>query len=112
MPDLVNTTDHAIRTVMGFTIPARGRLSITEEDYLRLRKEAFADAEIRRGHLLVEPRSEEAPEIPALTRRAIASMRKAELIEILQAHGIEDDLSGSTVDALREIAARVIFADL
>lgn len=53
----------------------------------------------------------EAPD--ELTREGIAKMKRADVVEHLEAHGLtEDDCEGVKVGELREMLTNAVFADL
>lgn len=112
MPILTNTTDQPIRATTGHTIPAFDSLTISQAALERVAAEPYIARVMRQGRLVLEP--DVAPDEDApITRETVAKMKRAELLEVLDAHGVtEDQVEGKYVDDLREMAARIMFADL
>lgn len=124
MPTLRNTTDQPVDLITGHAVPPRGTLTVSEAAWARIGPEGYTRNMMRIGALALEgqpaPVEAATPEPPPLTRETIATARRAELLDILAAHGIpEDTLEGVTVEdradgreGLRTIAARAVFVDL
>lgn len=121
MPILRNTTDQPMELATGQVVPARGTLAVTESDWARIAPEGYTRNMRRIGALVLEAPQPPKPQVSApLTRETIATARRAELLEILAAHGIDENtLEGVTVEdradgteGLRSIAARTVFVDL
>jgi len=113
MPILTNTTDQPIRASTGHTVPPEGTLAVSANTLERIGKEPYIALQLRKGALTIaaDPAPEPAPE--PLTREAVARMKRAELLEVLDTHGVtEDQVEGKYVDDLREMVARVVFVDL
>jgi len=111
MPVLTNTTDQPIRASTGHTVPPAGTLAVSANTLERIGKEPYIALQLRKGALAVA--ADPAPEPEPLTRAGIARMRKAELVELLDAHGLTaEDMADKTADDLREIAVQVVFVDM
>jgi len=103
------TAERTITAAEGGHVFAPGAsVEVSETTLTALLSQPYIAGQITRGNLVVI-RSE--PELAAegLTRSDVAKMRKAELVEVLEAHGME--APEGTTDDLRAMAAQVVFLD-
>jgi hypothetical protein len=109
MPRLKNTTDADITLATGHVIAAHKSLSVNDDTLRKAEGHNFSRLAFRRGELLVESDKEVVIEP---TRTFIAGAKKADLITLLEGHGVGSaDTTGKTADQLRELAVSVIFVE-
>lgn len=71
---------------------------------------SFADIMAMRSAAKADAEQEQSDD---LTREGIAKMKRADVVEYLEAHGLtEDDCEGVKVGELREMLTNAVFADL
>lgn len=72
---------------------------------------SFADIMAMRSSQKTTEAKDEAPD--ELTREGIAKMKRADVVEHLEAHGLtEDDCEGVKVGELRDMLTNAVFSDL
>ena len=117
MIDLHNATSQPITLTSGHQIPGNGRISVSPATMTRIEADPYGARMLASGRIVARrPVPEEQP----VTRATIAAATRGELLDILEAHGIErGDVAGRNVEdsaekgeGLRSLAARAVFADL
>lgn len=114
MPKITNTTQGRITAETRHVFEAGQERVVSDEVLHALRRQPYIAGQILRGNLVIE-RSE--PPKP-ITRAEVAKMRRAELVELLEAIGFTAaDLKDRNVedatdaDGLRTMAARSLFVE-
>jgi hypothetical protein len=111
MYELKNNTKREITSSTGHVIPANGILTVSKDTLSQLQGEPYIAGQLLRANLTVEAPATAEPEA-LITRSDIAKARKSELIEMLWAHGVDQDgLNDKTADDLREKLAAIMFVD-
>lgn len=109
MPRLKNTTDADITLPTGHVIAAHKTLSVSADTLRTAEGHNYSRLVIKCGDLLVQDDKEVVIEP---TRTFIAGAKKADLITLLEGHGVDSaDTKGKTADELRELAVSVIFIE-
>ncbi len=110
MPNITNNTTEDVKCESGHVIPAGGSLSVTGPTLDRIIAHPRTGRMFRDRDLVVEHTEvkDKAPE--KITRKYIAKAKRADLVELLEAHGVAD-LDGFTVDELREQLTAIMFVD-
>jgi len=117
MPRIVNRTNRPVKLITGLEVPAEGDIHASFATLDRLEKDdAYFRMMLRKGSLEVESDPEVAQAEPEesqpldLTRSSLSSMKKADLIDLLESHGVELS-GGEKADELRGMAEQVIFVN-
>lgn len=108
MLELENTTGSDLRFTGGVAIPAGGRKEVSEDTFNRLKlKDRFFQRNFAAGNVVfVAGEAEPEP----ITRDTIDGMRRAELMDLLMAHGVtEAEMEGKYVSDLRDMLKAVMF---
>ncbi len=109
MPRLKNTTDADITLPTGHVIEANQSLNVSHDTLRSAEGHNYGRMVIKRGDLLIQDEKEVVIEP---TRTFIAGAKKADLITLLEGHGVGSaDTNGKTADELRELAVSVIFVE-
>jgi len=116
MIEIHNQTEHDITLTSGHVIPAKGLLPVSAQTMTATENDAFGARMLASGKIAAR-RPVEAPE--PLTRATIAKATRGELLDILEAQGIDrKDVAKRKVEdsddgeGLRTLTARAIFADI
>lgn len=112
-----NPTNQNVTLSSGHEIPAGGHLVVSPQTLLGIESDAYGARLLAARRIVV---SQPDPKPEPLTRATIAAATRGELLDILEAHGVErGDVSGRNVEdseekgeGLRSLAARAVFADL
>lgn len=117
MIQIKNSTGQTVTLASGHTITAGGAINVAPDTMTRIEADPYGARMLAARKLIVIRPAKEPEE---LTRATIAAATRGELLNILEAHGLDRrDVSGRNVEdsdekgeGLRSLAARAVFADI
>lgn len=116
MKRLSNTTNSVVDLPSGHVIKPGQSIDVDPSVLTHTSNRAYLNALILKKNVVVEDvkekRAAKKRSLKRLTRETIAKGREPFLIECLAAHGCEVKPGDHTLQELRALAGRVIFADL
>lgn len=116
---LTNLTGSDFRLPTGHLIPAKKSIDLPRSVVAHVDNQSYLSGLERGGKVRTGASKEKPPHVihdpeqGPFSRKGLAEMSRAHLVEVAEMHGVEPEVyKGMKVDELREFVARIIFVDL